>query len=514
MKYYLFLFVLFFAVAVVSAQDFSGYRAGNFTGVNGAFFNPASIADSRYRFDLNLISASTSVGNNKASFNLKDVIKSFDADSLKQQVTGRNAGPSNGLISVDIHGPSFMFNAGRKMAFALTSRVRAMTNITDLDGKLADKLMTDFDNNDPALPYTIASNNNMRVNVHAWSEFGLTVARVIKDNGPHFFKTGITFKYLAGAGNAYVNAAGIRGTLNENRAGDPYLINASGRLSLGFGGINLSDDVEVSELTKMVTTGFGADIGFVYEYRPARENYKVGETDMLRRDANKYKFKVGVALLDIGSLKYKRDVQRSGSYTVDVSGADTLQLRELEDVELNDYKAFFDSRPQYFTPDNHNNAGTYNVALPATLHINIDYHLHRGFYIDLATQLALSKSDSKPYNSNYYSGVTLTPRYEGRKIGLYVPVNYNGLTKFNAGASLRLGAFFVGSGSVLTAVLGNSKQADAYVGLRLFGIMQKKNSKVLHKMEKKARKTEKRAAKDAATEAAKMEQSQPKAPEQ
>ena len=39
-----------------AAQDFPGYRAGNYTGVNGVFFNPANIADSRYRFDVNLFS--------------------------------------------------------------------------------------------------------------------------------------------------------------------------------------------------------------------------------------------------------------------------------------------------------------------------------------------------------------------------------------------------------------------------------------------------------------------------
>ena len=38
----------------VSAQDFPGFRTGNYTGVNGVFFNPANIADSRYRWDFNL----------------------------------------------------------------------------------------------------------------------------------------------------------------------------------------------------------------------------------------------------------------------------------------------------------------------------------------------------------------------------------------------------------------------------------------------------------------------------
>lgn len=494
----LFLFLtLCLTVVTAAAQDFPGYRAGNYTGVNGAFFNPASIADSRYRFDLNLISVSTLAGNNKAAFNLKDLLKSFDADNLKEQVVGQNAGPSSALVSANVHGPSLLFNTGRKMAFALTTRVRAMSNITDLDGKLADKLITDLDKADADLPYTIASANNMRLNINAWTEFGLTIGRVIRDSGAHFLKAGATFKYVAGAGNAYVNLAGIQGTLNEDAAGEPYLINTTGRISMGFGGINLSDP-EAADLLKMESTGFGADIGFVYEYRPDAGAHELGETGTLRRDVNKYKFKVGLALLDVGSLKYKRDAQRSGGYAIDINGTDTLRFAEFDDEDLDTYKSFFDSKPQYFTPDNSNNSPDYKVGLPTTLQVNVDYHLHRGFYVDLAAQLALSKSDSKLYNSSYYSGLTLTPRYEGRKIGLYVPVSYNGLTKFNAGAALRLGGLFVGSGSVLTALWGNSKQADAYIGLRV-GLLQKKAEKELWQLEKRKAKKEKRDNKAART---------------
>lgn len=477
--------------AIAAAQDFSGYRSGNYTGVNGAFFNPAAIADSRYRFDLNLLSASAAVGNNKATFNLKDIFRSFDSDKLEEQVTGPNAGASSGLINASIHGPSFMFTAGRKMAFALTTRARVMTNITDLDGKLADKVTNDMNSNDPSLPYTIASTTNMRMSANAWTEFGLTVGRVIQDEGVHFFKTGVTFKYLAGAANGYFNIDRLQATIDEDGAGNAYLANTTGRIAAGFGGVTLSD-FEADQLLEIRSSGFGADIGFVYEYRPDTDNQMLGETGTLRRDINKYKFKVGLALLDLGRMAYPRDARRSGGYTIGITGNERLYTSELEEVEIDSLKSYFNSRPQYFTPDNTNTSGTYKVGLPTSLHVNVDYHLHRGFYVDLAAQLSLRNTDSKPYNSSYYSGITLTPRYEGRRIGLYVPIGYNGLTKLNAGMALRLGSLFVGSGSALTALLGNSKQADAYMGLRV-GLLQKKMSRELWQAEKRKAKLEKLA---------------------
>ncbi|HVG11761.1 MAG TPA: DUF5723 family protein, partial [Flavisolibacter sp.] len=195
MKSILSLFALV-AITQASAQDFPGYRAGNYTGVNGVFFNPANIADSRYRFDINLFSISTSVGNNQASFNLRSVAQSFDSDSLKSQIFGNNAGPSSGMVNLDVHGPSVMFNAGKNGALAITTRARTMANIIDLDGKLAKQLTDDF-NSDIQLPYTISSGQNMRMAVNSWAEFGASYARTLSDRGAHFLKGGLTFKYLA-----------------------------------------------------------------------------------------------------------------------------------------------------------------------------------------------------------------------------------------------------------------------------------------------------------------------------
>jgi hypothetical protein len=466
----LFLFLILCASATgLLAQDFSGYRSGNYTGVNGVFFNPASIADSRYKVDFNLFSASGYVGNNRASFSIKDVNTSFDGDKIKDQLFGDGTGKSNGFVSTTVHGPSLMFTAGRKMALAFTTRARVMANARDLDGKLVQKITDDF-SNDPALPYTITSAADMRFAVNGWKEFGFSVARVISDRGKHFFKAGASVKYLSGAANGYFNIGAFNGTLNQDLVqNDVYLSNTTGNIAVGFGGIRISD-LEPSDLLKMESTGWGGDIGLVYEFRPEHESFRTGEGAAWNRSKNKYKLKVGVALLDIGKISYKRDQERSGAYNINVTGNNRFYLKELDGLEIDDYKEFFDTRPQYFTPANATNEGSYDVPLPSTLQFDIDYHLHKNLYVALGSQLAVNRKDNL-FNSRYYNTITLTPRYEGKGIGLYVPLNYNALTKFNAGASFRFGPLFFGSGSALTALLGNSKQVDVHVGLR-FGSLQ------------------------------------------
>lgn len=459
----------FIISAPAMAQDFPGYRSGNYTGVNSVFFNPANIADSRYRWDINLVSISTLVGNNKASFNLKSLGDSFKGDSLKNQIFGDNAGPSSGTFSLNVVGPSVMFNVGKKWAFALTSRARTMVTIQDIDGKLANKLTEDFQN-DPSLPYTINSNNNMHVTANAWTEFGASAARVLVDNGTNFLKGGVSLKYLAGAANGYMFINQFHGTLNADQIQqDVYLSNTTGQLGMGFGGVKLND-FSASDLTSFKSTGIGADLGFVYEFRPGCADGK-----SKGRNENKYKLRVGAALLDIGSIKYERDQQRSGAYDIHIAGSQKFYFDQLKSADIDNYKSVFQSNPSMFTALGDSGA-SYKVSLPTTLQLDADYHIHRGFYVNVAGQISMVKTDTKPYNSQYYNGFAITPRFEGRAVGVYVPINYNELTHLNAGLSLRFGPLFIGSGSVLTALFGDSKQADFHIGIHIAGLQNRKRS--------------------------------------
>ena len=110
------------------------------------------------------------------------------------------------------------------------------------------------------------------VNVNAWTEFGLSYARVLHDEGKHFLKAGGTIKYLAGVANAYTGVDNLQGTLDEAVLSEEVrLTNSTGRLQVGFGGLELAD-FKVDQLTSFQSTGFGGDIGFVYEYRPDHQS--------------------------------------------------------------------------------------------------------------------------------------------------------------------------------------------------------------------------------------------------
>lgn len=451
------------------AQEYAGFRTGNYTGVNGVFFNPANIADSRYRWDLNLVAVGIGLGNNQVSFNTDEVT---DGLFIEQRL-------ASSLFNLDVHGPSLMFNAGKKTSVALTTRVRAMANVVDADGGLVNAFLNDV-GNDVGYPYLIAGGSNMRMAVNGWSEWGFSFARIVKEVGAHFIKAGITAKYLGGMANGYIALDQLSGTIEEDADGE-YLRNTRGRVAIGFGGIDIGD-VQAADLTSFVGTGFGGDIGLVYEYRPDHATHR-HEDQSWKRYQNKYKCRVGVSLLDVGAIRYDRDVTRSGDYTINIGGDQKFYTDEVGDAGAENIKYVLDDNPQFFSPESNNDATTYRVQLPTTLQIDADYRLHRGFYANLGTQLSLARPASKLFNTQYYSAITVTPRFEGAVFGLYLPFNYNALTDFNAGVSMRFGPLFFGTNSGLTALLGNSKQADVFFGLHVGGLQ---NNRKLKRQARKA----------------------------
>jgi hypothetical protein len=143
---------------------------------------------------------------------------------------------------------------------------------------------------------------------------------------------------------------------------------------------------------------------------------------------------------------------------------------------VDDFKDTLNKYPQFFTEDASTESENYKVSLPGTLQLDVDYHLSGGLYANLALQLALTGNGGKPFNNQYYNAVSITPRFESKRFGFYLPLSYNGLTQFTGGASLRVGNLFIGSGSILSAAVGSSKQADIFMGVH-FGSLQKNKEK-------------------------------------
>jgi len=446
---------------VSQAQTYPGYRTGNYTGVNGVFFNPANIADNRYKWDVNIFAINGFVGTSQSGLRFSDITRSFNADSLKSKLLRGNSNV-NSLSYVDVLGPSFMVSLNPKTSLAFTTRSRVFANGSNIDGNLAGAIL-DGGGTTTGIPFTF--NSNMLIHATGWTDIGASLGQVFTNKASHhFLKGGITLKYIAGTADSYLSTTNLSGTVDGT--GNTFLTNASGSLALNTTAANFSD-YKFSDFFKFNGHGFGGDIGFVYEWRPSAD-YSMYVTD---RFANKYKLKIAASLLDVGRISFNRSTNQASNYTVNIPPAGSFALNQFAGKSVKDYKAILDGSP-YFSGTAL--GSSYKVTLPTTIHAEVDYLVAGGFALNAAGQFSTTtKGNLSLY---YYNAYSFTPRWENSLFSVELPLSYNDLTKFNAGVAFRVGPFFIGSGSVLSALVHDSKQADLHLGFH-FGMQYKKKIK-------------------------------------
>ncbi|MDB5210579.1 MAG: hypothetical protein JWQ30_1406, partial [Sediminibacterium sp.] len=115
------------------------------------------------------------------------------------------------------------------------------------------------------------------------------------------------------------------------------------------------------------------------------------------------------------------------------------------------------------------------MQLPSTLALDLDLNVGAGFFLNVAGSFLLKNSDQDYQVAGSYSYFQITPRFESKGFGIYLPITHNAINNYNAGIALNLGSLFVGSGSLLsTFISGETRQLDIHAGFR-FGLLQQKN---------------------------------------
>jgi len=448
-KIHLFAIFLFGTIAAQS-QSYIGFLTDNYSGVHGVINNPASIADSRFKADINLVGLSALVGNDYFGFDLNEI--SNDDYEIDDDAKRFPKGKNTVFGNIDILGPSFMFNLNEKSAIAVFTRARAFYNINSINGNNVTTLEDGFDDNQDF----IIDEGDAYASTNIWSEIGVSYARVLMDKDEHFLKGGLSLKYLMGLGNAYAstNNLSINYDADGTSAGQTTLgsVETSGDLGYGYSE-NFNDDVELDELD-ITSSGFGVDLGFVYEWRPNKSEYTYKNAegnDSYYRDINKYKLKFGLSVTDLGYLSYDGNEDR---YDINA----TVSQEQFEDIEDNDdLDNLYTSTSKKLE----------DPLLPTALHFNADWNINQKFYLNLNTDLSLV--DREQINTSSIANiVSLTPRFERKWFTFQMPFSVQQDSGFQWGAGLRAGPLYIGSGSVITALFNDeTKAADVYLGLKI-----------------------------------------------
>ena len=480
-KVVLFLIIGFCTTIATQAQDYLGYVNSNYSGITGAIINPANIVDNRMRVDIALGGLGFNFGNTYLGVK-RDLIRNLTTeitlkDIQKEYVTQVLNGKDKSFIFTNrVSLPSFMFGIGKKDAVGLTISRRNYISLDGVSEPLAQLLYSDVGRN---TSYDVSNllgvnikNKNFSLNGMAWMEYGITYAHVFLNEGKHFIKAGVTPKLLQGLGSGYLKVENLELRFDN----DPIKVLND---SLQFVSI-IKTDVQYSHSSNYDTyvnrqgldytfnyLGVGLDAGIVYEYRPKHNEFLYsmdGKTDLQRRDKDKYLFKLGLSLVDLGSIKYDRG-KYSSDFTLEVKSFQ-YRLTGIASLPVLDFDKIVDS-----VAVQNPMSATYRMNTPAALSFQADYNLYKRFYLNFTPYWAFQfkKRDSKVHDITVLS---LTPRYDGKWFGFGIPVSYNAFMAkaqqpVKAGVSLRVGPLIFGTNDLISYLGGDFFGTNFYFLLKL-----------------------------------------------
>ena len=447
------IFLSLFALASfcsANAQSYLGYVPDNYAGVQGVLYNPASIADSRFKADINLFSISSSVTNDAYGVKIFDVFKDgydFDLEAKKNFSNANNA-----FLNTDVMGPSVMFNIAPKHTLAIFTRARAFVNVIDVNGQVINDITKDNKTSFPSA--TVGSFNGVG---NSWGELGISYAAVLFQKGEHFLKGGITAKYLQGVANYHIQGTNVTMAYNENLLLPQNSTYTTTGTAIYGSSQDFANDSDLDIDSK--SRGFGVDLGLVYEWRPEYSADRADINDL--KEVNKYKLRFGISVTDLGSMKYAKGVRNSYNLNETIT-QDNYDGSENFDEFLRDYYTS--------VPVN----GNVRSNLPTAIHADVDWNIHRRFYLNANGDLGIV-SKTKLNQNSIANRVSLTPRYESKWFSAYIPISYMDYSKqAQVGLGLRTGVFFIGSSSIVSnAISKSSKAADIHLGMKI-PIYQKK----------------------------------------
>ena len=431
---------------VLFAQEhYSGISTSKRTGLLNANLNPAELTNLQTTFEVNILNVSAGIANNKVSFG--DLVGGNN-DFEDMLFSGRE--PVNLRADVKILGSAFAYKVNR-WAFAISSSANVKANIVDLNTNLGSAVT--FSGLNAILGSSqLNISENQRVSATTWGEIGFTVARDLYEDDTQKFSAGVNFNLLFPGSYANMSAKNLDGVVT-NVVGDVDLTNATAELNFAYSGSlaeGFTDSDNFSEFFAGGLNGFSTDIGANYQLKDAQND-------------GGYLINAGVSVKNLGSMTFKDENNVSNSYLLD-TGNGSLDLNQFEDVDNIEEIEDLLLASGYVTLNQ--TSRDFKVKLPSYLALYADFKIHNNWYATGYLQQKLKKDDGNDQIA-VQNIVTVTPRYSASKFEAFIPLSINEISDFTAGIGFRYSGFFIGSGSILSAAITDTNQADAYLGYRI-----------------------------------------------
>ena len=439
--------------ALCHSQDYLGFANSAFAGVNGIDVNPASIVNNPRKWDVTIIGLNLGVANNYIGFQKRalehtgklmtgDYPASHDKNFVGNYLTQRSGGkPVSSFFATNITLPSFMFTrAKHKDAFAFTCKTRAYANIDGIDPTLAGAIING--KNDSSLFNQDFKGINVSAQAMVWNEYGITYGKTILQTSNERLNVAGRLKLLQGLYSMYLFINEVNYKFHE---ADSIII-VSSLVHYGHSS-NLEFNKKALKFGFGGKPSFGLDLGVSYEFHPLTNvRTKLSSQSKTTSLQHEYKYKIGFSIQDLGWIKYLKP-ENARDFTMELNS--DLDFGSMGASGATPLASFNDSLSKKYSmvPGDKQ----FRMNLPTVASLQGDYYAGKNIYVNSTFNYAFqfSNNEDKIHEVTTFS---ITPRWDWKWLGLYVPFSFNKYSKFRLGLSTRIGPLIVGMADILPII--------------------------------------------------------------
>ncbi|WP_205509306.1 hypothetical protein [Longitalea arenae] len=449
--------ILLLVYAHGHSQNYYAIQGSNYAGSLGIGNNPASIVNTPYKWDIDLFSIQEKNATNGV------VIRNYsylgnprnseytieEGDFRRFAYTDFNVNLLNARLALN-----------RKQAIGIGINLRGYAQASTGPVNFIDTLGSTRDFFDLG-NYTRKLYGDM---VHSsWAEFFVTWAQTIWDRADARLNAGITAKVSRGLSGAYINI--VNGTVSQTIHGNSFaytMEDAFVEYAYSHNYDTWQDEKNtrqnLKDFLKNTQTGLSFDLGAEYLIKPGQVSAVFDEDTYYD-----YDWKIGLSILDIGfnRFQYGRNSRVHTGFQDNITDT-VLDIRFADISNLDD----FNNRVVGVAGSSQQPGGRFHVVNPTRLVLNVDHFITGAWYVNGNASLNLSSLSGSQWRLSELNMLTITPRWETRRLGFYLPVHFNTKEQLWVGGAVKLGPLLMGVHNWATVFSKNKTQnGGAYLAL-------------------------------------------------
>lgn len=435
------------------AQNYSAIHGSSHFGSLGVYDNPSVIVSSPYKWDLTLLGSqyqtiSNAIKGRNFPFNLLP-------SSTYTVAKGNYARQADLNYNLKLFNARYSIDKDNAFAFGLNMRGYAQAETSRInynDSIQGPRTFLFYNEQNGSIDLSLASS--------AWLELYGSYGRNIWNTETSKLNAGVTLKLSRGMSGIFtkVNNVGIASEVQGDQT--IYKI-TNGNARYGYSdNLGNGDDFSAQDLFSGSKMGVGIDLGveYIIKTQAVTSIYDEGAE-------HDYDWKIGFSLLDLGwnTYTYSRQSRSVASLRDDVS-SNTLNEKFASITNLQMFNDSLSTIVNSYQPL----SGNFNIINPARAVINVDRYIRGNVYLNAELSVNLvsnAKSRIAVQESRLFS---ITPRWETRKLGIYLPIQYNRHGNLWIGGALKAGPILLGTHNLLNALSKNKYLASgAYIAITI-----------------------------------------------